>query len=71
MGLMREYDGNGGCGERRCRKEGCDEMGCRKGGCGRLLGMECVEREGVGTSCAHIHVGTFLGPQPDMCGNRM
>ena len=30
-------DGNGGCNGR----------GCGKGGCGRLLGMECVEREGV------------------------
>ena len=38
MGVMRKDDGNGGCGERRCTK----------GGCGRLLGMECVEREGEG-----------------------
>ena len=38
MGVMRKDNGNGGCGEGRCRK----------GGCGRLLGMECVEREGEG-----------------------
>ena len=36
--MMREDDGNGGC----------DEKGCRKGGCRRLLGVECVEREGEG-----------------------
>ena len=30
MGLMREYDRNGGCGDRMCRKGGCDERGVEK-----------------------------------------
>ena len=46
VGVMREDDWNGGCGERRCRKGGCDERACGIGGCGRLLGLECLERDG-------------------------
>ena len=42
--MMREDDVNGGC----------DERGCRKGGCGRLLGMECVEREGEGRGLVQV-----------------
>ena len=37
-----------------CRKGGCDERACSKGGCGRLLGMECVEREGEGRGLALV-----------------